>query len=44
MLVLGDQEQNDGTISVRSRAENTLFTLGVPEFIQQLTAKIDGWE
>lgn len=44
MLVLGDQEQNDGTISVRSRAENTLFTLSAQEFIQQLTAKIDGWE
>lgn len=44
MLVLGDQEQNDGTISVRSRAENTFFTLGAWEFIQQLTAKIDGWE
>lgn len=44
MLVLGDQEQNDGTISVRSRAENTLFTLTAQEFIQQLTAKIDGWE
>lgn len=44
MLVLGDQEQNDGTISVRSRADNTLFTLNVQEFIQQLTAKIDGWE
>ncbi|MFC6651073.1 threonine--tRNA ligase [Paenibacillus rhizoplanae] len=44
MLVLGDQEQNDGTISVRSRAENTLFTLNAQEFIQQLTAKIDGWE
>ncbi|MBP2111065.1 threonine--tRNA ligase [Paenibacillus silagei] len=44
MLVLGDQEQNDGTISVRSRAENILFTLSAQEFIQQLTAKIDGWE
>lgn len=44
MLVLGDQEQNDGTISVRSRADNTLFTLNAQEFIQQLTAKIDGWE
>lgn len=44
MLVLGDQEQNDGTISVRSRADNTLFTLNAQEFIQQLTAKIEGWE
>ncbi|WP_405112705.1 threonine--tRNA ligase [Paenibacillus sp. FSL K6-1217] len=43
MLVLGDQEQNDGTISVRSRAQNTLLTLNAQEFIQQLTAQIDGW-
>lgn len=44
MLVLGDQEQNDGTISVRSRAENALSTLRAQEFIQQLTARIDRWE
>ncbi|MEK4516289.1 threonine--tRNA ligase [Paenibacillus sp. FSL H8-0122] len=44
MLVLGDQEQNDGTISVRSRAENALSTLRAQEFIRQLTARIDRWE
>ncbi|WP_342422719.1 threonine--tRNA ligase [Paenibacillus sp. FSL E2-0178] len=40
MLVLGDQEQNNGTVSVRSRAESTQISLSVQEFIQLLTGQI----
>ncbi|MEK4328658.1 threonine--tRNA ligase [Paenibacillus sp. FSL R7-0312] len=40
MLVLGDQEQNNGTVSVRGRAESTQIPLSVQEFIQLLAGQI----
>lgn len=40
MLVLGDQEQNNGTVSVRGRAESTPISLSVQEFIQLLAGQI----
>lgn len=39
-LVLGDQEQNNGTVSVRGRAESSQISLSVQEFIQLLTGQI----
>ncbi|WNS45400.1 threonine--tRNA ligase [Paenibacillus sp. MMS20-IR301] len=39
-LVLGDQEQNSGTVSVRSRAEQALVSLSVQELIQQMAGQI----
>ncbi|AIQ29818.1 MULTISPECIES: threonine--tRNA ligase [Paenibacillus] len=40
MLVLGDQEQNNGTVSVRGRAESSQISLSVQEFIQLLAGQI----
>ncbi|AIQ58536.1 threonine--tRNA ligase [Paenibacillus borealis] len=40
MLVLGDQEQNNGAVTVRSRAESSQLSLSVQEFIQQLAGQI----
>lgn len=40
MLVLGDQEQNNGTVSVRGRAESKQIPLSVQEFIQLLAGQI----
>lgn len=39
-LVLGDQEQNSGTVSVRSRAENEQVSLSVQAFIRQAAVQI----
>jgi threonyl-tRNA synthetase len=40
MLVLGDQEQSSGMVSVRSRAENGLVSLSIQDFIQQMSGQI----
>ncbi|WP_238655811.1 threonine--tRNA ligase [Paenibacillus piscarius] len=44
MLVLGDQEQNGGTVSVRSRAEDALQSVSVEELIRRMQEQIDGWK
>ena len=40
MLVLGDQEQSSGMVSVRSRTENGLVSLSIQDFIQQMSGQI----
>ncbi|WP_340023392.1 threonine--tRNA ligase [Paenibacillus sp. FSL K6-1096] len=44
MLVLGDQEQSGGTVSVRSRAEDALQSLSVEELVQRMQEQINGWK
>jgi len=40
MLVIGDREVEDGTVSVRHRAEGNLGTMGSDEFIAMLKDEI----
>lgn len=44
MLVLGDQEQSGGTVSVRSRAEDALQSVSVEELIRRMQEQINGWK
>jgi threonyl-tRNA synthetase len=39
-LVLGDQEQNSGTVSVRSRGESEQLSQSVQEFISRAAGQI----
>ncbi|MNI83560.1 Threonine--tRNA ligase [compost metagenome] len=40
MLVLGDNEQNSGTVSVRTRAAGDSGALGIDEIVRQIVAEI----
>lgn len=41
MLVVGDKEAEEGTVSVRARKEENGGTKSVADFIAQITAEID---
>jgi threonyl-tRNA synthetase len=40
MLVVGDREAADGTVSVRSRSGGDLGARGVDEFVRQAAAEV----
>jgi threonyl-tRNA synthetase len=40
MLVLGENEQSSGTVAVRKRGEGDLGSLGLDQFIAQVTSEI----
>ena len=39
MLVLGDKEADNGLVTVRTRAEGDIGTIGLPEFIEKLVSE-----
>ena len=41
MLVCGDREMQEGTVSVRARKENAMKTMSLDEFIEMLTEEVD---
>ncbi|MBE7067599.1 MAG: threonine--tRNA ligase [Ruminococcaceae bacterium] len=41
MLVCGDREMQEGTVSVRARKENAMKTMTLDEFIAMLTEEVD---
>ena len=41
MLVIGDEEQQNGTVSVRSRKEGALGSLSMDEFLAKVVVERD---
>ena len=41
MLVCGDREMQEGTVSVRARKENAMKTMSLDEFIEMLTEEVE---
>jgi threonyl-tRNA synthetase len=40
MLIVGDREREDGTVSIRLRSEKDLGSIGLDTFIEKLSEEI----